>query len=110
MTIPGLPGASEPTFRTRDRSLFSLDMLVREVCERLVDDGLNVSPRVAKAAIQCARRWICEREELDVDALSLLVSRDLRHHRVLLIPDMVSEVLVTYVRLVIELDVAEVMG
>jgi len=108
MLIPGLPGASEPSFRTRGRALFSLDTLVTEVCDRLAADGLKVSAWVAKAAIQSARRVICGQPTLDVEELALRVSAELRHHRVLFVPDMVEEVLVTYVRLVIELDIEEV--
>ncbi|MCB9744835.1 MAG: hypothetical protein H6741_03900 [Alphaproteobacteria bacterium] len=108
MLIPGLPGASEPSFRTRGRALLSLDTLVEEVRERLEADGLAISARVVKAAIQSARWVICMHEDLDVEELALQVSEELRRHHVLFVPDMVEEVLVTYVRLVIELDIEEV--
>lgn len=107
--IPGIPGAPEPVFRTRALGVVSLDALIEEVCHRLAEDGLTVSPRVAKAAVQCARARITDDDHVSVEELALHVSAELRHLRMLFVPDMVEEVLLTYVRLVFELDISEVL-
>jgi len=54
MRIPGIPGASEPSFRTRDRVWIALDDLVYETCTKLEELGFSLSPYSCKAAIQIA--------------------------------------------------------
>jgi hypothetical protein len=107
MRIPGLPGASEPTFRTRDRRWMGLDTLVLDTCQRLEDSGEVVSPLAAKAAIQLARHLVVMDEELVGEDLLAAVSFRLRRQRVLLTPTAVGRVLGAYARLVVELDITE---
>lgn len=107
MRIPGLPGASEPTFRTRDRRWMGLDTLVLDTCQRLEDSGAAVSPVAAKAAIQLARHLVVMDEELVGEDLLAAVSFRLRRQRVLLTPAAVGRVLGAYARLVVELDITE---
>ena len=52
MRIPGIPGASEPSFRTRDQVWIALDDLVYETCTKLEVLGIVLSPYACKAAIQ----------------------------------------------------------
>jgi hypothetical protein len=107
MRIPGLPGASEPTFRTRDRRWMGLDTLVMDTTRRLADAGWAVSPVAAKAAIQLARHLVVVEEELSGDALIDAISVRLRRQRVLLTPEHVGRILGAYARLVVELDITE---
>ena len=108
MPIPGLPGASEPTFRTRDRHWMGLDTLVFEVCMRLEDEsGFVVDPAVAKATIQLARHLVVNEDGLEGEALLEEVAVRLRPLRVLLKAFHVGAILGAYARLVVELDITE---
>ena len=60
MRIPGIPGASEPSFRTRDRVWIALDDLVYETCSKLEEEGVLLSPYSCKAAIQVSRQLMLE--------------------------------------------------
>ena len=108
MSIPGIPGASEPSFRTRDRRWMGLDALVHETCAHLQEDGLNVSPVAAKAVIQIARFVVQEPIERDTDELVSTVVDRLRARRVVIPASMVLAVLTTYTRVIIVLDVLEI--
>jgi len=106
--IPGIPGAADPTFCTRDRRFLSLDRVVHELCDLMEDDGTPISPRVAKAAVQSGRQIVCRYDGLCADELATRVSLELRRARVLLTPTLVERLLVTYGRLVIELDITSI--
>ncbi len=106
--IPGIPGAAEPTFYTRDRRFLSLDRIVHELCDLMADDGHPVSPRVAKAAVQSGRHVVCIHDGLRAEELAERVSWELRGSHVLLPPQLVERLLVTYGRLVIELDITSI--
>ncbi len=108
MRIPGLPGATETTFRTRDAVLVSLDRLVEEVCTELSDRGMDIAPPMAKAAIQAARAAITRWPELDEASLVAQVQARLRREHILLPAPMVGALLRRYLRKVVELDVTEV--
>lgn len=108
-SIPGIPGASEPSFRTRDDSWVSLDTLVRSTCARLEEIGEVVSPLAAKAVIQVGRDSVQRWPERQGDALMHTVSDQLRHQRLIVVPRLVREILVAYTSAVVELDVAEVV-
>ena len=56
MRIPGIPGASEPSFRTRGQIWVALDDLVYETCTHLDTFGVIVSPYVCKGTIQVSRQ------------------------------------------------------
>ncbi len=108
MPIPGLPGAAETTFRTRDALLVSLDRLVAEVCAELAEQGTELSLRTAKAAIQAARAAITRQPGLTEVALVDTIRERLRQEHILLPAPMVSALLRTYLRKVVELDITEV--
>jgi hypothetical protein len=108
MRIPGLPGAAETTFRTRDALLVSLDRLVEEVCAELAEAGMVVAPPMAKSAIQAARAAIMSEPEQDEQGIVTLVQARLRRERILLPAPMVGEMLRRYLRKVVELDVTEI--
>ncbi len=108
MRIPGLPGANEPTFRTRDALLLSLDRIVHEVCSELADQGMSLAPRIAKAGIQAARHAICRQPELAEEGLVETVREDLMRERILLPATMVQALLRHYLHKVLELDITEV--
>lgn len=109
MSIPGIPGASEPSFRTRDAHLVGLDALILETCGRLARAGMPMSPMVVKAAVQVAREILHALDEgPERDELVAQVTQRLRRRYVLLTPAHVSAVLENYGRLVLELDITEV--
>ena len=108
MRIPGIPGASEPAFRTRDARWMGLDALVHETCAVLDEEGISVSPVAAKAAIQIARFVVQEPVERDTDGLIRAVAERLRARRVLLPLDVVREILTTYAQVIVVLDVLEI--
>ena len=108
MSIPGIPGASEPSFRTRDRRWMGLDALVHETCAHLEEEGIQVSPVAAKAAIQLARFVIQEPVERDTEALVQEVVDRLRARCVVMPPNLVLAVLTTYARVIVVLDVLEI--
>jgi hypothetical protein len=107
MAIPGIPGAPEPTFRTRDREYVSLDQLIQEVCAELASRDILVDAPIAKAAVQCARQSVQVSESPGLDGLAQQVSEDLRRERVHLVPRLVRQVLLAYGRIVSDLDIAE---
>ena len=108
MRIPGIPGASEPSFRTRDRRWMGLDSLVRETCAHLSEEGLEVSPVAAKATIQLARFVVQEPIERDTEALVETIVGRLRARCVVMPANMVLAVLTTYARVIVLLDVLEI--
>ena len=108
MSIPGIPGASEPSFRTRDRRWMGLDALVHETCATLKEEDIVVSPVAAKAAIQIARFVVQEPTERNTTDLVETVVNRLRARRVVLPADIVLAVLTTYTRVIIVLDVQEI--
>ncbi len=108
MRIPGIPGASEPSFRTRDRRWMGLDALVHETCANMAEDGLTVSPYAAKATIQIARFVVQEPVERDTGALVDTIVDRLRARCVLLSHNMVIAVLTTYAHVIVVLDVLEI--
>ena len=107
MASPGIPGAPEPTFRTRDREYVSLDELIKDVCTELATRDILVDAPVVKAAVQCARDSVQGTESPGLDGLAQQVSEDLRRERVHLVPRLVRQVLLSYGRVVTELDIAE---
>jgi hypothetical protein len=110
MAIRGLPGAPDTTFRTRDRRFLSLDRLVQEICVELGDEGLDVSPYVAKSVIQYCRQCLqTSGPEMEIVALSELISQDLRRLGILLNDIWVRDILVAYGNLVAGLDIAETL-
>ena len=107
MAISGIPGAPEPTFRTRDREYVSLDRLIQDVCTELASRDILVNASIAKAAVQCARHSVQASESPGLEGLAQQVSEDLRRERVLLVPRLVRQVLLSYGRIVSEFDIAE---
>ncbi|MEE2751996.1 MAG: hypothetical protein VX519_11250 [Myxococcota bacterium] len=107
MAIPGIPGAPTPTFRTHDRVFLSLDELVAGVCLELETEGITVQPSLVKAAIQCARQSVQHVENQGLDQLAGQVTEDLRRLRIILVPKLIRQILVSYGHLVSELDIAE---
>ena len=108
MRIPSLPGASEPTFRTRTERWMGLDALVVEVCARLATRSQKISPYAAKATIQIARNLLADSEDMPEGELVDQATKLLRRQRVLLSSSHVRDVLVAYGRVVLELDIMEV--
>lgn len=108
MPIAGLPGASDPSFRTRDNALVSFDTLVAGVVGVLDEGGRSVSHEVTKATIQCARHVVCAVSDLDGASLAALVMRDLRRFHILLVQPLIEAILAAYASLVARLDIAEV--
>ncbi len=108
MRIPGLPGANDPTFRTRDALLLSLDRIVQEVCMELADEGMLIAPRIAKTAIQAARQQIAGRGTPSPDELVERIRLRLRNERILLPAPMIHRLLEAYLRKVVELEITEV--
>lgn len=106
--IPGISGASEPSFRTADRRWLDLDSMVRETTHKLATGGVILSPVAVKAAIQMGRALLAASDDLRGDALGELVSAQLRHRRVLLSPALARQVLVAYAAVFLELEVLEV--
>ena len=47
MRIPGIPGASEPSFRTRGQIWVALDDLVHETCTRLEEVWASLLARTS---------------------------------------------------------------
>ncbi|MCP4803998.1 MAG: hypothetical protein GY913_08805 [Proteobacteria bacterium] len=108
MTIAGLPGASDPSFRTRDNALVSFDTLVGSVVDALDEAGRDVSHEVVKATIQCARHVVCSVSDLDGAGLAEHVMRDLRRFHILLVQPLILAIIASYAQLVAVLDIAEV--
>ena len=108
MRIPGIPGASEPSFRTRDRRWMGLDALVRETCAHLEEDDLFVSPVAAKATIQLARLVVQEPVDRDTGQLVETIVKRLRARRVIIPPNTALAVLTAYAHVIVVLDVLEI--
>ena len=109
MSIPGIPGAPNPTFRTRDRVYVSLDQVIVELCEELSEEGLVVARSVAKTVVQCARFYLrSEKGPQDLEEISEAVYRDLKMHRILLVPHWVRQVLTAYGRVYASLQIEDV--
>ena len=97
MSIPGIPGASNPSFRTRDRLVVSLDQLIVEICEELKVQGLPVAPFVAKTTVQLARKALFRAgSDVDMDDLNQTVFEELKLHRILVIPSRVGMIIKAY--------------
>ena len=109
MSIPGIPGASNPTFRTRDRVYVSLDQIIVELCEELKAEGLSVAPSIAKTIVQTARGYLrCQEEQMGMEELSMAVFDDLKVHRILFVPKRVAQVLTMYGRVYASLEIEDV--
>ena len=108
MRIPGIPGASEPSFRTRDRIWIALDDLVYETCSKLEELGLAISPYACKAAIQISRQLMLVDSPALGDELAAEVSLRLRQRGVILRQELTREVLRAYGHVVMGLQIAEV--
>ena len=108
MSIPGIPGASEPTFRTRDARWMGLDALVQETVTVMKEEGVEVSLVAAKTTIQLGRIVVQEPIERDSDELIGAVYRRLRGQRVLIPIEVVQKILATYAQVIVTLDVLEI--
>ena len=109
MTILGIPGASDPSFRTTDQIFVSLDQLVSEVVDNLRMGELDLSLHVAKCVIQLTRRRLSQGNDLSLKSLSVDVRSDLRSHRVMLTESQVRLILSAYGDAFSTLDIAEVV-
>ena len=108
MSIPGIPGASNPSFRTRDRLVVSLDQLIVEICEELRSQGLSVAPFVAKTIVQLARKTLAQSPgDVDMEALSETVFQELKLHRILVIPARVRLVVQAYGQVFSEMQIED---
>lgn len=105
MTIRGIAELPEPTFRTADDALVSLDTVVRRVCATL---GGDVSPLVAKCTIQLARHAAKHVERVEIGQLAADVCAALRAERIVVTPLVVQGVLMAYATEVAQLDVVQV--
>ena len=108
MTIPGIPGASEPAFRTRDARWMGLDAMVHETQSSLAAQGVDVSLVAVKSAIQLARQAVQEPVERSTDELVVTVAARLQHRKVIMPMDVVAEVLNAYARVIVEMDILEI--
>jgi|GEM_PF-4805808 len=109
MTILGIPGASDPSFRTTDQMFVSLDQVVSEVVSNLSMGELDLSLHVAKCVIQLTRRRLAQGDELSLVSLSMDVRSDLRSHRIMLTNTQVKLILSAYGDVFSTLDIAEVV-
>ena len=108
MSIPGIPGAGEPAFRTRDARWMGLDALVQETRTLLAEDGIDLSLVAVKATIQMARLVVQEPVEREADELVAIVSSRLRDRSVIMPPGRVQSVLTTYAQVIVVLDILEI--
>ena len=108
MSIPGIPGASNPSFRTRDRTVVSLDQLIVEICEDLKGQGLSVAPFVAKTIVQLARKNLAlGTADVDMNALNERVYEELKLHRILIVPERVGMVVKAYGEVFSEMQIED---
>ncbi|MGB0640018.1 MAG: hypothetical protein ACPGTU_11830 [Myxococcota bacterium] len=107
MSIPGIPGVSEPHFRTRDQRWMGLDTVVMETCKELEAEGHKASPHAVKATIQMARLVVQEPVERETEALVEIVLARLRAQKVLMNKELIRSVLTTYARIIAVLDILE---
>jgi hypothetical protein len=108
MRIPGIPGASEPSFRTRDARWMGLDSLVQETCSTLEDEGLTVSLIAAKATIQIARSVVQGPVDRTQEQLSAVIADRLRARRVIMPVEHVSQILEAYAQVIVSLEILEI--
>jgi hypothetical protein len=109
MSIRGIPGASNPTFRTRDRVYVSLDQIIVELCQELGREGFLLSRQIAKTVVQCARCYLNSDDGVgDMDGLCQVVFEDLKAHRVLFVPHRVEQVLTAYGQVYSSLEIEDV--
>ena len=108
MRIPGLPGASEPAFRTRDRVWIALDDLIFETCALLEQEGVSLSPYTCKAAIQVGRQLMLVGAGLEGEDLAEEVTRRLRARLVLLSSETSGQALRAYGRVVMGMEITEI--
>ena len=108
MSIPGIPGASEPAFRTRDARWMGLDAMVHETRSSLVADGTEVSLVAIKSAIQLARQVVQEPVKRSTNELVATVTDRLQHRKVIMPLDVVQKVLNAYARVIVEMDILEI--
>lgn len=106
--IPGIVGATEPSFRTGDRRWMGLDSVVWETLEKLEASGLELSPVAVKATVQVARLVVSGPEKLEAEALVDAVTEQLRHRRVILPSQRVREILMAYLAVIAELEIQEI--
>ena len=107
MSIPGLLGASEPAFRTRDARWMGLDSIVQEVAAAL--GGIDELSLVAlKSTIQMARQVVQEPVERTPEALYEAVSERLRRRGVIMPAPRVENVLAAYASVIVSLEVLEI--
>ena len=105
--IPGLPGASQPSFRTGSRGWVSLDQLVHEVVAGLHADGFDLSPHVVKVTVQLTRRLVDGSGAPTGEELIAAVQRQLPHARVLLPAAQVERVVRAYAGVIAILDIRD---
>lgn len=103
--IQGIPELPEPTFRTGDDALVSLDTLVARVVRAL---GGDVSPIVAKCTIQVARHAVSGIDKIDIGRLATDVCFMLRPERIVVTPPVVHAILLAYVSQVEDIGVVQV--
>ncbi len=108
MTIPGVEGAGEPCFRTRDSRWLTLDAMVMETCSALDEAGHEVSPVAVKATIQLARFTVQEPRDRTTDELISDVTQRLRARRVIVPRAVVGEIVRAYAAVFVALEVLEI--
>ena len=109
MRIPGIPGASEPSFRTRGQIWVALDDLVYETCTHLDTFGVIVSPYVCKGTIQVSRQLMLVGTPSAGEGLAEEVAMRLRERGVLVQPGLVGQILQAYGHIIMGMDIAEVL-
>ena len=108
-SIPGIPGASEPTFYTRDRQFIPMDHIVYELCEALRQADFQYDPRITKSVIQAARHLVGTTDGVEANELASQVCDSLRPAHIMLHPHQVETLLAAYGRLVLDLEITGVM-
>ena len=108
MSIPGIPGASEPAFRTRDARWMGLDALVHETQSSLAASGTVVSLVAVKSAIQLARQVVQEPVDRSTDELVVAVAERLQQRKVIMPTDVVRTVLNAYAKVIVDLEILEI--
>ena len=87
----------------------SLDQIIVELCQELAASGLLVSKQVAKTVVQCARGYLRGDDGIrDMEGLCEAVFEDLKHHRILLVPSRVKQVLTGYGSVYASLEIEDV--
>ncbi len=106
--IPGIVGATEPSFRTGDRRWMGLDTLVWETLSKLEERGHELNPVVVKAAVQVARMLVSGPAAPQGLALVQAVTEQLHHRRVILPVATVREILLAYLGVIADLEIQEI--